>query len=327
MNMSDNKTTTVLVTGASGHLGSHLAGILVRDGFQLRGLDMVSPAAPLPDECAFTRADLSDRQSLREALRGVDVIVHTASLHPWKTYTDDQYLDANVKGTWSLYALATEMGISSIVLTSSIAAIGYGPILMDQWPVGEDALFPLSDLYSYTKHTQETIARMYADAGKVRTFALRPPAFMPRAELDTCLAMTGPFCVVDDIASAHVAAVRVMCGREKPGGQVGSFEAFNTVNRLPYTAAMCRKVDGDPKRLAQRCWPDAYEWLLDMGFTGQGINAAYDISKARRVLGWQPAFNFEEAYAALASQRSSRESALAGRHDAKRPNNDDAQSV
>jgi len=300
--MSEDRTTTVLVTGAAGHLGSHLVPVLVRDGFQLRGLDIVSPVAPLPDECAFTRADLSDRDSLREALRGVDVVVHTASLHPWKTYTDDQYLDANVKGTWSLYALAAEMGISSIVLTSSIAAVGYGSIPMDQWPVGEDVLFPLTDLYSYTKHTQETIARMYADTGKVCTFALRPPAFMPRSELDTCLSMTGPFCVVDDIASAHVAAVRIMCGRQEPSGQVGSFEAFNTVNRLPYTAAMCCEAGGDPKRLVQLCWPDEYDWLVEKGFAGQGINASYDISKARRVLGWEPAFNFEEAYAALTSQ-------------------------
>jgi len=300
--MSEDTPTTVLVTGASGHLGSCLVPMLVRDGFDLRGLDMAPPAAPLPDECAFMQADLSDRDALREALRGVDLVVHTASLHPWKTYTDDQYLDANVKGTWSLYALAAELGISSIVLTSSIAAIGYGDIPMDAWPVGEEALFPLSDIYSYTKYTQETIARMYADSGQIRTFALRPPAFMPRAELATCLAMTGAFCVVDDIASAHVAAAVVMCDHQEPGGQVGSFEAFNTVNRLPYTAAMCREVGDDPKRLAQRCWPDAYEWLLEKGFTGQGINASYDISKARRVLGWEPALNFEQAYAALTSQ-------------------------
>jgi nucleoside-diphosphate-sugar epimerase len=232
-------------------------------------------------------------------MEGVDIIVHTASLHPWKTYTDDQYLDANVKGTWTLYALAAEIGISRIVLTSSIAAIGYNQIPMDAWPVREDVLFPLSDIYSYTKHTQETIARMYADAGQVRTFALRPPAFMPRSELDTCLSMIGAFCVVDDVAPAHVAAVRVLCGLQEPGDSVEWFEAFNTVNRLPYTAEMCREFDGDPGRVAQQCWPDAYEWLVANGYSGQWIGPAYDISKAKRILGWEPQFNFEQAYAEL----------------------------
>ena len=299
--MSNDQTTTVLVTGAAGHLGSCLVPMLVGEGFGVRGLDMAPPAAPLPHECAFTQADLSDRESLREALEGVDVVVHTASLHPWKTYTDDQYLDANIKGTWALYALAAELGISRIVLTSSIAAIGYGDIPMDAWPVGEDALFPLSDLYSYTKHTQETIARLRADAGEVRTFALRPPAFMPRGELDTCLSMIGSFAVVDDIARAHVAAVRVLCGRQEPGGPVEDFEAFNTVNRLPYTAEMCREEGGDPNRLARQCWPDAYEWLVANGYSGEWIGPAYDISKAKRILGWEPVFNFEQAHAALTS--------------------------
>ena len=170
---------------------------------------------------------------------------------------------------------------------------------MDAWPISEDALFPLSDIYSYTKYTQETIARLRADAGEVRTFALRPPAFMPRNELDTCMSMVGSFAAVDDIATAHVAAVRVLCGRQEPGGPVGCFEAFNTVNRLPYTAEMCRDFDGDPKRMAQHCWPDQYDWLVANGYSGQWIGPAYDISKAKRILDWEPAFNFEQAHAAL----------------------------
>ncbi len=294
--MSEDKQITVLVTGAAGHLGSSLVPMLAGEGFDVRGLDMLTPADPLPEECAFTQADLSDRDALGEAMQGVDVIVHTASLHPWKTYTDDQYIDANVKGTWSLYALANEMSIGNIVLTSSIAAIGYGNIPMDAWPIGEDALFPLSDIYSYTKYTQETIANIYATAGTIRTFALRPPAFMPAPPLNTCMAMTGSFCVVEDIAAAHLAAVRVIAGLQEPGGDVGFFEAFNTTNRLPYTAEMCRQVDGDGMQLAKLCWPDEYEWLVENGFAGH-VGPSYDIAKAERILGWQPAFNFPQAYA------------------------------
>jgi len=297
--MSDDKAMTVLVTGAAGHLGSCLVPMLVEDGFVVRGLDMRAPAQPPPEACTFSKADLSDRTALRKALEGVDLIVHGAAIHPWKQYTDDQYLDANVKGTWHLYAMAAEMGIDRIVLASSIAAIGYSDVPQEACPVKEDALFPLSDLYSYTKHAQETIARMHADMGRIRTFAMRPPAFMPRTASRTCLSMTGPFAVVSDIAAAHLTAARVMAGRQKPGGPVGPFEAFHTVNHLPYTTEDHRETGGDRKRLAKKYWPDACEWLVANGHEIAGIVTSYDISKAERILGWRPLFNFEETYATL----------------------------
>ena len=296
MNRND---TTVLVTGASGHLGSNLAPLLIKEGFKVRGMDMREPETPLPEACTFTQADLSNRPALLELLDGVDVIVHTASIHPWKQYTDDQYLDANVKGTWHLYSAAVETGINQVVLCSSIAAIGYHNVPMDACPISEDMRFPMGDLYSYTKHTQETIARMHAETGKVRTFALRPPPFMPRHELETCFALTGPFAVVSDMASAHLAAVEVMTGLREAGGPVGPFEAFNTINRLPYTAEDYRDTGGERKQLIQKYWPEAYEWLLSKGYRGPVLSSSYDISKAERILGWRPQFNFEEAFAAL----------------------------
>jgi nucleoside-diphosphate-sugar epimerase len=296
--MNQLKSKIVLVTGAAGHLGSHLVPMLAEMGFEVRGLDMASPAASLANVCDFTQADLSDRDALRTAMTGVDIVVHTASIHPWKSYTDDQYLDANVKGTWSLYAVAAELGIERIVLTSSIAAIGYANIPMTSWPVGEMDMFPLGDIYSYTKYTQETVARMYADAGTIRTFALRPPAFMPADPMATCLAMTGAFAVVDDIVRAHVEAVHVMLGlKGEVTDRLGAFEAFNVVNALPYTAAMCEAAGGDTKRIIELGWPDHCEWLFAQGVTGPGTS--YDIWKAERYLGWTPQFNLPEAIAAV----------------------------
>lgn len=54
-----------------------------------------------------------------------------------------------------------------------------------------------------------------------------------------------------------------------------------------------------PNKLAQRCWPD---WLVENGYSGEWIGPAYDIAKARRILGWELAFNFEQAHAAVAVQ-------------------------
>ena len=45
-------------------------------------------------------------EQARAAVEGAELIVHCASLHPWKPYTDDQYLDCNLKGAWHVFAAA-----------------------------------------------------------------------------------------------------------------------------------------------------------------------------------------------------------------------------
>jgi len=292
-------TLRIVLTGAAGHLGSHLAPQLAQAGFEVIGLDIVEPAAA-PAACHFERVDLTDAGAVTGALRGADIIVHCASIHPWKAYTDDQYLESNVKGAWHVYAAAAELGVTRIILTSSIAAAGYYRIPPQAWPVGEERQFPLGDLYSLTKHAQEEIARLFTDRGAVRTIALRPPAFMPVSDLETGFRLTGTFAVVEDIVSAHVAAVRVMSGLQTPGTPLEAFEAINVTNDLPYTREEADLLDPDwgVRRLVEKHWPRAYEWLAARGYQGTPIAAVYDLSKAQRLLGWRPAYNFGEWFAA-----------------------------
>lgn len=294
---------TVLVTGAAGHLGSHAVTLLLAKGFRVRGLDMADPAEPLPDACEFRKAPLADDEVLKGMLDGVDVIVHAAALHPWKEYTDDQYLDANIKGTWHLYTAAAAAGVGRVVLTSSIAASACQNVPPETWPVSEDLQLPPGDLYGLTKHVQENIARLFAETGKVRTIAIRPPAFMPRPAFETCCALTGTFAVVDDVAAGHAAAVEVMAGVREPGGPMGAFEAFYVTNSLRYTKEDVRELGVDPAALARKYWPEAVEWLEEQGYSGSWLPAVYDLSKAERLLGWRPEFNFEQAYAALREAR------------------------
>jgi len=289
----------VLVTGAAGHLGFHLVPELLKARFEVTGLDIVEPPGPVPDGGRFLRADLTDVPTLTQMVREATLIVHCASFHPWKTYTDEHYLDANIKGTWNLYTAAAASGVDRVVLTSSIAAAGYQNVPTDVWPIREDAQFPLGDLYSLTKHTQEDIARLFAHKGQVRTIALRPPAFFPRPDLETGFSLTGNFAVVDDIVSAHVAAVRVMSGLQEPGGPLCPFEAIHVTNELPYTPqdAQLLEPGRNVRRLVEKYWPEAYEWLVAHGYRGTSLMALYDLSGAQRLLGWQPAHNFEQWFA------------------------------
>jgi nucleoside-diphosphate-sugar epimerase len=291
-------TSHIVVTGAAGHLGSHLAPALVEAGFDVTGLDIIEPAcAPAGWRCL--EVDLTASATLQSALTGADLIVHCASLHPWKPYTDDQYLDSIVAGTWNVYAAAARLGIRAVVLTSSIAAAGYHRVPTEAWPVGEEQQFPLGDLYSFTKHAQEDVARIFVDAGTIRTIALRPPAFMPRSELETGFLLTGAFAVVEDIVAAHVAAVRLLTGGQETEAPVRAFEAVNVTNKLPYTRedAALLGPDGNVRRLVERHWPRAYQWLIARGYEGAHLPAVYDLSKAERLLGWRPACNFEQWFA------------------------------
>lgn len=292
-----SESSRIVVTGAAGHLGSHLIPELRAEGFDITGLDVARPSST--NGSSFVQADLTEPESFSEVIRGAALIMHCASIHPWKPYRDEQYIDANIKGAWNLYAVAAELGVERFVLTSSIAAAGYQNVPVDAWPIREEQQFPLGDLYSFTKHAQEDIARMFAQKGQVRTVALRPPAFFPLENLPTGFSLTGNFARVSDVVSAHVAAARLMVDQGQGSPILGPFEAIHVTNRLPYTSDDVALLEPgrNVRRLVEKHWPAAYEWLITQGYQGSSICALYDLSKARRILGWEPRYNFDQWFA------------------------------
>jgi nucleoside-diphosphate-sugar epimerase len=283
-------TPCILITGAAGHLGSHLIAELLAAGHRLRGFDRVHmPDSPLPPEDCIT-GDLADREAVEAALKGVDIVMHCASIHPWKQYSDAQHIDANIKGTWTLYSAIAQSGVRKAVLTSSVAATGYSSGLQNRWPVVESDETTPGDIYSYTKQAQEGIAKSFAKSAGVQTIALRPPAFMPRSPEETGLGLLGCYGVVQDIVSAHVAAGKALID----GVQMEPFEAFFVTNELPYTSQDVPLLeDGQVGlKLVGKYWPHTVEWLRANGFTAAWCPAAYDLSKAKRLLGWSPETSF-----------------------------------
>lgn len=90
--------TALLLTGASGLVGSRLLPRLVQDGADCRAL--VRGDLTLPAGATGVRGDLADPSSLREAVEGVDVVVHLAAL--FRTTDDDAIWRANLDGTRNL---------------------------------------------------------------------------------------------------------------------------------------------------------------------------------------------------------------------------------
>ena len=214
------------ITGASGYLGSHLCSELTKLGYDLICVDMVPPQEGYGE---FRQVDFREERVTRRALEGVELLIHCASIHPWKKYTDEGYLDTNVKGTWNVFRAASEQRIERVILTSSIAAAGYNPE-PELCPVDENYQKPaLSDIYSLTKRFQEQIARHFCEHKGMKMIALRPPNFTPKPPIQTGAALLSGCLVLEDIASAHLKALGVW---EK---LQDNFEPFFTTPTFPYS--------------------------------------------------------------------------------------------
>jgi len=116
---------TVLVTGATGLLGSHLTELLVAQGEQPRVL--LQPGENLNGLPAARidvhRGDMTDRESLEAAVRGIDLVLHCAArTGPWGP--DAEFQCTNVRGLQSLVEVALSAGVRRLVHVSSITVHG-----------------------------------------------------------------------------------------------------------------------------------------------------------------------------------------------------------
>jgi len=120
--------SAVLVTGASGFVGSALATRLASDGCDLR-LALRSPPASLPEGAeAFVHGDLAEAVDWGPALAGVDVVVHCAArVHVMSETVSDplaEFRRCNVAATLQLARAATEAGVKRLVFVSSVKVNG-----------------------------------------------------------------------------------------------------------------------------------------------------------------------------------------------------------
>jgi nucleoside-diphosphate-sugar epimerase len=117
---------TILVTGATGFIGSRLAHRLAHDeGATVIGTGRsLDKAAHLKPQVRLEQADLGDRASHRALLDGVDVVVHAAAWLPRAGDPESEGVRLNVEGTRALYEDAATAGVRRFVHVSTIAAYG-----------------------------------------------------------------------------------------------------------------------------------------------------------------------------------------------------------
>jgi len=158
----------VLVTGATGFVGSHVAKELAAQGASLRLLvRRTSNLANLEGLNAETvTGDLTEPESLRTAVRGCEALLHVAADYRLWVRDPKQMYAANVEGTRALLQMAREEGVRRSVYTSSVATMAFredGTIVDEATPVSLDDMV---GHYKRSKFLAEQVALEAAAAGQ-----------------------------------------------------------------------------------------------------------------------------------------------------------------
>jgi CDP-glucose 4,6-dehydratase len=301
---------SVLVTGATGLLGSWLVPSLLRRGANVVALVHRSTTGRVPiDDGALHRiqnvtGSLTDDGLVQRAIAahrvktvfhlGAQALVDVAKKDPVGT------LEANVRGTWLLLDAARQTGVEQVLVASSGRAYGQSPHL----PYRED--FPLSGRYPYdvSKSCADLITAMYASTFGTPTAAVRCGNLFGGGDLNFNRLIPGvilatlkgerfairsdgqfirDFLYVEDAAEAY------LCLAEKLAAQPSFIgEGFNFGLGLRLTMLdLVHRIIGMMGR------PDLTPIVQNVA-TSEVREETLDPSKAREVLGWAPQFGMEE---------------------------------
>ncbi len=311
---------TVLVTGASGFVGSALAERLLADGVGVRALvrDTARGRALAARGAELVVGDLTDREALRRAVQGCAVVFSVgAALHGSAAW---QYA-VNVMGVRALAEAAQRASVARMVHVSSIAVYGYerSGIITEAMPPR-----PGSDHYARSKALGERAAlaangapglevtiirpgmiygpRSGTWTGRAFQLVRRPPAPLPGRGNTYC-----PVVYISDVVDLLLTVAEHPAA---PG------EVFNAVSDESVTwreylgayAAMAGHQQFVPVPLAAlRAGAALTEPLLRLLGEPQPLRSmvealgarrtAYSMNKAARVLGWRPAASLAEGMA------------------------------
>ena len=317
----------VLITGATGLLGSHLIKELQERGAHIRALVLpVENAARLTAQgVEVVRGDITDASSLRPAVQDIDLIFHLAGMMGVHRPLADYRL-VNVTGSENLFKAARVAGVQRFVHTSShtVYGLGYGRFMTES-----DPLRPNADPYPQTKAEGDRLIRRLLLKSEMETVIVRPGTFfgpydhlhfgrMAQKTKDGKALLVGrgtnalPFCYVTDVVQGFMLAGY----HENAPGNV-----YNITNDRPLTQqemynAIADAVGGKRPTLHLPYLPIYYGSLVaerivaplthtkpvvtELGALMFGSDNRHSVEKARRELGFEPKVSLRDGIALAA---------------------------
>jgi UDP-glucose 4-epimerase len=275
----------VLITGASGRVGRAIY-IRLYPGYEVLGYDQA------PSSTADVVASLEDSDRLRDALAGVDAVVHTAALHAPHVgvCSEAEFERVNVHCTSDLVRLSVAAGVRRFIFTSTTALYGAAATPRGEagW-VTEDTVPEPRTIYHRTKLLAENLLEAAAGRGELDVTVLRMSRCFPEPApfMATCRLHRG----VDarDVADAHAAALE---------SSDGGFRRLIISGATPFEPGDCKELLESAPTVLRRRAPELVaeferrEWALP-----DSIDRVYSSPKAASELGWNPQYGFGEVLA------------------------------
>lgn len=295
----------VLVTGGAGFIGSNLVRALVERGEEVRVLDNFSTGlrenlAGLEDDVDVVEGELRSYERVHNATRGVEVVFHQGALPSVPRSVQDPLTTSavNVEGTLNVLLAARDEGIRRVVFASSSSVYGNAGALPQREDASPDPIAP----YGVAKLAAERYCVSFSRVYAIETVALRYfNVFGPRqnpasqyaaavAKFISAIAAGEPvpiygdgessrdFTYVGNVLDANLLAADAegVNGRVLNVGAGGS----HTVNELADTIGEVLGRPVEKLYLPPRPGDIRASWA--------------DIAEARRLLGYEPRFGFEE---------------------------------
>jgi dihydroflavonol-4-reductase len=148
----------ILITGITGLFGSQLAREFSRLG-TIHGLRRKESSLELLQEVDLSinwrEGELSDFDSLLEALSGIDLVIHAAGLVSFVSKDNERLYEINAQGTANLVNAMLSVGVKQLVHVSSVAAIGRSP---ESTLLNEDSKWTESEL-----NTEYAVSKYWAE--------------------------------------------------------------------------------------------------------------------------------------------------------------------
>lgn len=306
-----DKDSVFLVTGGAGFIGSNLCEAITDMGYQVRCLDNLSTGKQenvdiLADKPNYTfiKGDIRDLDTCMAACRGVDYVLNEAAWGsvPRSIEMPLLYEEINIRGTLNMMEAARQNGVKKFVFASSSSVYGDHPVL----PKVEGQEGNLLSPYALTKRVDEEYAKLYKKLYGLDTYGLRYfNVFGRRQDPDGAYAAVIP------------KFIKMLLHDEVPtingdGKQSRDFTYIDNVIEANLKACLASsEVAGNIFNVAY----GGREYLIDIYYDlckalGKNVEPHFgpdragdikhsnaDISKAKKLLGYAPDYDFEKGIA------------------------------